>query len=371
MSSRTKRPPNPDWRTVSTTDLLDERETGYSARSMIKQTCHACNFIYLDEELPVEICPACGEQWATSHSESPPPQSPAVANESPDTSPLTLTEEFLAPPRRFTPLLLAGMAVVCGIVFWQIYEKSHYLNAVKILTRERDEARQELRDTRDRLATLAEDASGNLVELDRLRVERDSLLASHRETQTKLQSFEEMFLVLQRRNKQSFARNWMLIGPLPYIEQPNESELFLLADDLTGFHKLGDVEFTWRTFNSETDKIDFTQAFSHRDKAIGYALCWVYSDRSREVRLSIGSDDGICVWLNRVSVHRNLTNRSGSPGQDKIDVTLKAAWNEILCRIDNRGSGDWNMYLEFQTPNDARPLRLFSTAQPPSADFVP
>jgi HEAT repeat protein len=76
------------------------------------------------------------------------------------------------------------------------------------------------------------------------------------------------------------------------------------------------------------------------DNRAAYLRTNVWSDKSRKVLLELGSDDGIKVWLNGQVVHANNATRPASPGQDKVEVTLKQGWNPLLLKV-TQGGGEW------------------------------
>ena len=61
---------------------------------------------------------------------------------------------------------------------------------------------------------------------------------------------------------------------------------------------------------------------------------------ARCVKLSLGSNDGIAVWLNGQTVFNHLTNRDAKPDQDQIDVYLPAGDNRLLVKLANFRSGN-------------------------------
>ena len=83
------------------------------------------------------------------------------------------------------------------------------------------------------------------------------------------------------------------------------------------------------------------------DNRVGYLRTWVHSDKAQKLQLQVGSDDGIKVWLNNKVVHTNDANRGIKPGDDKIDVDLKAGWNEVLMKI-RQGGGSWAACARFR-----------------------
>ncbi|MFP6724112.1 MAG: hypothetical protein VCF25_28170 [Candidatus Poribacteria bacterium] len=83
-------------------------------------------------------------------------------------------------------------------------------------------------------------------------------------------------------------------------------------------------------------------AFSNvpEDDVIGYALTYIDSETERTEILSLGSDDGIKVWVNDQLIWSNFVHRALAPAQDVIALPLKKGSNKLLIKISN-GWGPW------------------------------
>ncbi len=84
------------------------------------------------------------------------------------------------------------------------------------------------------------------------------------------------------------------------------------------------------------------------DNRVAYVRNKVWSDKDQQVRLDLGSDDGIKVWLNGEVVHANNTGRGVDPGADKVNVNLKQGWNAMMMKI-TQGSGGWGACAQFRS----------------------
>lgn len=80
---------------------------------------------------------------------------------------------------------------------------------------------------------------------------------------------------------------------------------------------------------------------------VAYLRNKVWSGKTQKVRLEMGSDDGIKVWLNNKIVHENNTGRGVTPGEDVVEVTLNKGWNTLLMKII-QGGGDWGACARFR-----------------------
>ncbi len=99
------------------------------------------------------------------------------------------------------------------------------------------------------------------------------------------------------------------------------------------------------------------------DQRVAYARTWIYSEQSQPVRLEMGSDDGLKVWLNHKVVHAVNTFRGISPGSDKVDVTLNAGWNLVLFKVTQLNAG-WAFCARVLSPQGQHIDGLKFTADP-------
>jgi hypothetical protein len=92
------------------------------------------------------------------------------------------------------------------------------------------------------------------------------------------------------------------------------------------------------------------------DHYTAYAFMNIISPQDHVVKMGVGSDDAVKVWLNGGMVHRNNANRKTSGIQDKFDVNLKAGNNPLLVKVNDNWE-NWGMFFkiylepaEYQTP---------------------
>lgn len=220
---------------------------------------------------------------------------------------------------------------------------------------------------RTQAALEARDAELRQARTDARAAEQRSieLLADLQEAQDELDRMAIESELTHTAREQTFVRTWQVLGPFPNADPPPDSmpigSKVSLAQEYAGLSG----PLRWKAFESDNDKLDFGAACGSRDRALALVACWVHSASDRPVKLSIGSDDGVRVWVNQQPVHENKTQRSASPGQDAARAELKSGWNEILVQVDNIGAGDWALFLEFRNPDDDQPLKLPCTNQPP------
>jgi hypothetical protein len=340
--------------------------------------CAKCEFIYMGDDAPDGACPACGSEWSPSLEAS------LVASaQSPAPEPEPQREG--APPRRsrgsfYAGLLLGlGLALpVAGLLGRSLFapdisptrpsatpERAGLLPNLTGSTSEIESLRKELQQTSAALE--ARNAELEQARTDARSAEQRHIkaLADLQEAQDELDRLAIESELMQTAREQTFVHTWQVLGPFPNADPPPEGMPVGARVNLTQEYAGMSGQVKWKAFESDNDKLDFGAACGTRDRAQALSACWVHSAADRPIKLSIGSDDGVRVWVNQQSVHENKTQRGASPGQDAARTELKSGWNEILVQVDNIGAGDWALFLEFRSPDNDQPLKLPCTNLPP------
>jgi hypothetical protein len=139
----------------------------------------------------------------------------------------------------------------------------------------------------------------------------------------------------------SFIRSWLVNG---FHQDFTTNAWNYLATDYLG-QQAGvepdeghvDGNHTWRRVDSRRAYVDLGSAYPHctdPHEGVSYAFVRVYSPvRRRNVRLRIGSDDGVKVWVNGKVVHTNNVWRTWITDEDEAVVNLKRGWNRVLIKV--------------------------------------
>jgi hypothetical protein len=219
----------------------------------------------------------------------------------------------------------------------------------------------------------------------RLQVTKDQSAAADRELAEKRVRLADLDRTIQAKNGKAttrpapapftkpttptgFVRDWLVVGPFPAPDRKGHGITFPPEGDpvdLKKEYKAANAKLLWHTHASRADYVDFADQFKTQDPAVAYAHCWVHADRARRIWLSLGSNDGIKVWVGGKVVADVAVSRSAAPGQDKVACELAAGWNEVRVKIDNQG-GPWGFYFEVRDPATDKPATgLEFTTTPP------
>ncbi len=149
---------------------------------------------------------------------------------------------------------------------------------------------------------------------------------------------------------EDYMTAWLVSGP--YVN--NEANIFDFAFPP---EQSNQANVKWQVMPAST--IKEAPWFVQLDKVLGgdnrvaYLRNEIWSDKEQRVKLELGSDDGIKVWLNGEPVHANNAARGVSPADDVIEVTLRQGKNSLLLKII-QGAGGWGACARLRNLNGGR-----------------
>ncbi len=108
------------------------------------------------------------------------------------------------------------------------------------------------------------------------------------------------------------------------------------------------TEAVWFEHKAGRPNIDLRKIFDQRkepcDNALIYAWTTFEADAGKGV-MSVGSDDGVMLWLNGELVHEVLAGRACVPHSDIVPVTFRDGENAVMVKVEN-GNGKWGMFVQ-------------------------
>ncbi len=160
-----------------------------------------------------------------------------------------------------------------------------------------------------------------------------------------------------------YITSWQVAGP--YFQNGKDSvALFDIAFPPEAAEAKG---VTWRALPSGTDPkqpwlLDLLK-FLGGDQRVAYVRTQIHSETDQPVRLFLGTDDGVKVWLNGKLVHANNATRGIARDSDKVNVALKQGWNTLLLKITQNVLG-WEFCARFVKADGTRLEGLRFDASP-------
>jgi pimeloyl-ACP methyl ester carboxylesterase len=146
-----------------------------------------------------------------------------------------------------------------------------------------------------------------------------------------------------------FLQNWLVLGAIPIKEMEEIDKDFLSENGgeasvrpVEGqMMKVSGNEMKWMPAKSK-NAVDLQNFYrgGRNENTIAYAYTIINRKNAGRVCLTMGTDDGVKVWVNGKVVHRNLKLRALVLDEDRIDVDLNAGDNHLLLKIQ-QGAGGW------------------------------
>jgi TolA-binding protein len=111
--------------------------------------------------------------------------------------------------------------------------------------------------------------------------------------------------------------------------------------------------------------VDLVKQFGEQSKTAAYIYTEIPSEVAADVVLKIGSCDGVMVWVNGQSVHKNLGGRLWKPEEDAVKAKFKAGVNAVLLKV-TKLTGPWgaSMTVLDATGKPFPGVKVFAPAKP-------
>src|SRR5262245_57794449 len=144
-----------------------------------------------------------------------------------------------------------------------------------------------------------------------------------------------------------FMKTWLIAGPISVSSdnsKPNDAtqEKVFKSDVISVVSVAGgnpasllvnQKDLKWQPVAWGDDIIDLDSLYNHKDYVYAYALAEIKSPTATNALLSVGSDDGIKIWLNGKLVHDNWIPRGVDKDQDMVPLKLEKGSNQLLIKV--------------------------------------
>ncbi len=101
------------------------------------------------------------------------------------------------------------------------------------------------------------------------------------------------------------------------------------------------------------------------ENRVAYVRTWVRSEKEQPGRVEFGTDDGNKLWVNGKLVHANEAGGAATPGEYKVNVSLREGCNTLLLKI-TQDTGPWEFCLAIRKPDGEMLEGLKVQASPPA-----
>jgi hypothetical protein len=160
--------------------------------------------------------------------------------------------------------------------------------------------------------------------------------------------------------KLGFLASWWVVGPFPNEGGRGFSRVYSPEEEvrLDGQKDHRGRTRRWAEVHSTSRDgvVDLARAFQRTQDVCAYAYQEIEVKEGLDVKLRLGSDDGIVCWLNGKKVHAVDATRPHLAGQDTVPARLEAGKNRVLLKV-TQGGGEWQFSVRITDPSD-RPIDL-------------
>lgn len=140
------------------------------------------------------------------------------------------------------------------------------------------------------------------------------------------------------RSDEDFLRLWLVAGPFPGgldtdCLHGQGGDASTLPTDGLELKRADGTMVKWHSQKAWDDILHFDDLTAPRDGAIACAFLKVNRPAAGKALLSVGSGDGIRVWLNGKLVLSKDDVRSLTPDEDQVEVDMHAGDNSLLVKV--------------------------------------
>ncbi len=116
----------------------------------------------------------------------------------------------------------------------------------------------------------------------------------------------------------------------------------------------GGADVAWKAGKFTDAQVNSLALFADNNDAVVYLHRSFTCKAAMKLPVSLGSDDGLAVWLNGKKLVAQNVARACAPDQARVVLDLKAGKNDLLLKV-TQGSGDWAFY--FRAESNLPPVR--------------
>jgi hypothetical protein len=157
--------------------------------------------------------------------------------------------------------------------------------------------------------------------------------------------------------KGRFLTEWWLIGPFDNEDRKGFSAIYPPEKEYNPqktYKGRDNIQVVWQHYNEEkSEYINLANIFKPSDVGVGYARCIIEVPKDTTLKIGIGSNDGVRLWVNKSLVLDKPDERTAVPNADIRTVPFRKGKNTVLLKIDQVGGG-WGFYFSVIEEEDPK-----------------
>lgn len=146
----------------------------------------------------------------------------------------------------------------------------------------------------------------------------------------------------------SYITDWQVIGPFDNKDRAGFDTVYVPEQEinLTGeYTGMGGAPVRWNaTEPGRTGYVDFAKIMKPAEGGVSYAWREFEVAEDTTLKVALGSNDGVKLWLNGALLLSSKASRVARPGDEQVTLPLKKGKNSVLLKIDQIAGG-WGFYF--------------------------
>ncbi len=134
-----------------------------------------------------------------------------------------------------------------------------------------------------------------------------------------------------------------------------ESILYKEGEQINAEALRGNSGIEWNEISVFDSVLNFKNFINPNVNRVIYVSEYVYKDAESDQLLTVGSDDGIKIWMNGEEIYSRNIWRGIKANNDFTRIHFKKGWNTIIYKV-SQGDGGWGLYRNFKSVSDLRTL---------------
>ena len=156
------------------------------------------------------------------------------------------------------------------------------------------------------------------------------------------------------RGDQGYIRRWLVLGPIPGDLatdglKSQGGERGIRPREGMELKRSDGSAAKWHGLTAWADAVGLEALGGDQDGVVGYAFATVTRASAGKALLSVGSDEGIRVWLNGKLVLSRDGLRAMVPDEDQVPVDMLAGDNRLLVKVPQH-IGPWSFCVRVLEP---------------------
>jgi hypothetical protein len=148
-----------------------------------------------------------------------------------------------------------------------------------------------------------------------------------------------------------FITDWWVIGPFDNENGEGFDRVYPPEEEINLKMRYQGVEgeVGWKRITSSDSRgvVNLIKALGNKEWVVAYAYTEINSPQAKDVKLTVGSDDGVKMWVNGELVLSRDLYRGVDFQPDTLRVTLQSGRNQLLLKI-TQGVGYWEFFVKVE-----------------------